>query len=188
MGRQVMFFATAIDYLYLYELISSKNCIILDEAGNKQSNDYFLNNEKLLDNWIPPHYIATEKSKFVLYESQTINPLFSEVIELSYCYLSASCSPKNTDFNSNLDFANGITNNSYQYGRIWYESSYYDSKGILRKKSEEIEQIYSFLARSIRKKSKKANNDSFYIMPDAYKLYKENKYFPCCQNFDIDFD
>ena len=196
MGRQIRFFATPTDYRELLESAFSKKCFVLDREAKKTSFECISNeSQKRLYVVDPQLYIATEKSNIIMYsERGGINPIFSDVIEVANCHLSYDSFLKRKEMLKSADnilsfcISDDATQNRYEHGRLWYETSYYDNDDTLVRKNNDIEKVYSSLVREIRKKSKKSNNGSFYILPNAYKLYKNNMFIPCSGKFDIIFD
>lgn len=194
MGRQIRFFATPTDYCELLENVFSKKCFVLDREAKQTSYKYISSEiEKRL--YGPQVYIATEKSNIIMYSGvRVIDPIISDVIEVVNCHLSYESFVKRKEMLKSADntsyfcIPDDITLNRYEHGRLWYETSYYDNNGILVKKNNDIEKVYSSLVREIRKKSKKSNDGAFYILPDAYKQYKNNLFMPCSGNYDIAFD
>lgn len=181
MGKQIRFFAVSTDWQLIFENVFDKNLILMDRFGNKQSIEETVNIfAEFSKTHLFQYYIATDKSRVVQFQpSLIIDSMKSDVIEIDAGHLSRLVNPP-----EHLRDAD----NRYEHARFWYATSYYDDEGKIIQKINEIDKVYSSLARFVRKHSIKSQDGDFYILPDAYRLYKENKFIPCSGLYDIIFD
>lgn len=220
MGQQVCFFITPKDLRCFLDSVLSDDIIILDEYGKQitsydlcaKAEDVFNKKQGALG-----HYYFTKKEFNIFYSpsSNTIDSLYSEAIEFSYCRhfpkteLDMSSIDKRFSkngfvviddteiFRKMLDdlYANPVyidnpnyIENGYEHGRLWFDSAYYDENGIKTIKRTELKKLYNHMKRFITKNWKLANNKFGYIGMEAYDLYKKNIIRPCSGKNLIKFD
>ena len=181
MGKQICFFAVSTDWQLIFEHVFNKNLILMDNYGNKQSFEETLNTfAQCPQKNLSHYYIAVDKSRVVQFQpSLIIDSMKSDVIEINAGHLSRLINPPEHLLDAD---------NRYEHARFWYATSYYDDEGKTIRKIDEIDKVYSSLVRFVRKHSIKSQDGYFYILPNAYRLYKENKFRPCSGLYDIVFD
>ena len=89
MGKQICFFATAVDFHQLLDLIYNRGSYIIDQSGNKVSFEDAISNisEAYKTGRVLSHYYIVKDSwKIVYWDSGHVNQLVSEAIELSICH------------------------------------------------------------------------------------------------------
>lgn len=213
MGKQIRFFATNNDWCNLFDSIYSKGLYIIDDNGNRfnlcEVKD-ILHNPK---NKIFMYYIVKDNWK-IDYNGTFIFPLTSELIELSICrsipQTTVDLSPVDKHFQKGEyivvndrdkylklyeDYMKDpiyvpnphYIENGYEHGRFWCPTSYYDNNGNTVYQNKEVIKEYNFLVRLIKKDAIISQDKAFYIMPDAYKKYKENTFIPRAGCYSIDF-
>lgn len=183
MGKQICFFATPKDYFELFDHIVNKGWYFVDDYGEsislEQAKQMVQNHYD--NNGLCLKIFATSKNltfvKNIGSHRDFVDTLLSDVIEIIVC----SPPPPNI-----RDLV--MLPNQYQHGRFWYERQYYDCHGNTVIKSTEVDKMYNSLVRKIRKKAVISKDKFAYILPDAYRLYKEELYFPCSGKHKIIFD
>lgn len=165
-----MFFTAEKDLCELLEFVYANGGILIYEDGTEvEKSDWIhLPDEEYIEkkfrfyNW----YIKLDNSymKFGYAENidrKSVDFFYSEVIKLSIPKWSRT------------------VKDGYVNGRIWYEYRYYDENGEL-KDTKYLDSFYNKIKRYITKNYRISEDKYFYIAPEAYKLYKENKYVPLC--------
>ena len=183
MGRQICFFATPNDYFLLFDYIVESKWLFLDDFGNTISLDRVKEMvQSHYDNqgFFLRFYITKNDLKIVrnVYSNRTlVDGLFSDVIEIIIC------SPPAPNIRGLVKLPN-----QYEHGRFWYEKKYFDQHGNIVTKSQELDKMFQSLSRRVRKNAVISNNKFAYILPEAYKAYKEGNFNPCSGRNAIDFD
>ena len=174
MGKQIRFFATAIDYYMVLECVINNGWILINNCGDKVPlsqakqlvQEYYEDKIKYLT------FFATKEGfnifKHFRADHTFMDMLCSEVIEIS------ACSPLASNIHGIITLPN-----QYEHGRIWYEKQYYDNDSNIMTKNDELDKMYNLLVRMIKRKSVISADRSAYILPDAYRLYKEGRFIPC---------
>ncbi len=184
MGRQICFFATAKDYYILFDHIVNKGWVFIDRCGENISlervkqmvQDNYDNNSSCLMVYITKKDFNI-KYKYLDSNETFIKTIESEVIEISIC-----CPPARN--------IKGlvVAPNQYEHGRLWYERQYYDKNANMVIKSKELDKMFDSLARKVRANGIISETEFAYILPDAYKLYKEGRFIPCSGRNKINFN
>ena len=176
MGRQIRFYATEEDCIFIITKAYVNGWYIIDDFGNPLSLDdsceqirkYFLGEVGFFVN-----YLAHKNSKIVFLENgKHIDPICSEVIEFFPSMRNPDCK------------------NVFSHGRLWYDKTYYDLRvpeAKLVKKAEELTKMFDCLVKEIKKVALYSKEEMCYIMPDAYALYKEGLYIPREGRVDVVF-
>ena len=183
MGKQICFFATAKDYFMLFDHIINNGWYLVDDYGESISleqakqmvQNHYDNNGLFLQIFATSKNLAFVKN--IGPHREFVDTLLSDVIEVIVC------SPPPPNIRGLI-----ILPNQYEHGRIWYERQYYDCDGKTVTKSAEVDKMYNSLVRKIRTKAVISKDKFAYILPDAYRLYKENRYIPCSGKHKIVFD
>jgi hypothetical protein len=183
MGRQITFFATPTDYIPLIEHILKCGWYILNFEGKRVSLDeikYVMQDSFDKGYVIYDYYATKEGSKIIINKYKVgdrVDSTFSEVIEISVCMLQRYLNGKELE-----------EPNRYEHARFWYDRQYYDDKENIVVKSEELDKMFNSLVRQIKKNAKiSKDNCHWYILPDAYRLYKKGKFIPCSAVSKIEF-
>lgn len=77
--------------------------------------------------------------------------------------------------------------NGFQYGRFWYNDSYFDENGTKHIKSSSVTAIFNSLKKYMSNNYSLSETKFAYIGPDAYMNFKMNKFIPCCGKNVIEF-
>lgn len=184
MGRQICFFATQNDYFLLFDYIVERNWFFIDDSGEKISLDR-------VKEMVQSHYgnqgfhlrfyITKNDFKIVrnVYNKKRIvvDELYSDAIEIIIC------SPPSPNVRGLVKLPN-----QYEHGRFWYEKQYYDQRGNLITKRQDLDKMYQSLAQKVRRISNISKTKFAYILPDAYRMYKEGNFIPCSGRNTIEFD
>ena len=216
MGRQINFYATELDLMPLFEKIIKKGIFVMNKHGEILDIEMIKQIiEENLRKDTPEYmlYLTFPQSKIHFVKSKSCDKKFikfleSEVIEFSFC----KCSRKeikdctrskqyieehkdNFDPNSDeyITIINGLPDipnpnyieNGIEEGRFYYTKHYYIGDLCLRK-AEQLDKIYSCIARYIRTNFMKGEYLS-YIGKDAYKLYLDGLFIPCSGKHRIEF-
>lgn len=184
MGRQICFFATPNDYFLLFDYIDESKWFFIDESGNSISLDRVKEMvQSHYDNqgFYLRFYITKNDFKIVrnVYDNNRIrvDALYSDVIEIIIC------SPPARNIRGLIKLPN-----QYEHGRFWYERQYYDKNGNIITKSQDVDKMYQSIVRRVRKNAVISKSKFAYILPEAYKAYKEGNFKPCSGRNAIDFD
>ena len=78
--------------------------------------------------------------------------------------------------------------NGYDYGRLWYSSSFIDKEGINIKKAKNLDTLYNALQHFIKTKFRLTKDGFAYIGPDAHKQYIKGIFIPCSGSYRIQVD
>lgn len=187
MGRQICFFATQNDYFFLFDYIVESEWFFIDESGDTISLDRVKEMvQSHYDNqgFHLRFYITKNDFKIVrnIYNNDgekiiRVNELYSDVIEIIIC-----SSPS-----SNI---RGLVKspNQYEHGRFGYERQYYDQIGNIIIKRPDLDKMHQTLVRKVRKNGINSKKKFAYILPDAYRRYKEGTFIPCSGRNTIEFD
>ena len=183
MGRQICFFATPVDYFLILEHIVDIGWFFIDYNGEERSlteikqmiEDHYNYEGKRLSFFISSKTLKIVKDSFPNFSR--IDEYCSEVIEISIC------SPPPPNIRGLITLPN-----QYESGRLWYTRQYYDYTGNTVLKSTEIDKMYNSLVRKIKKNSILSRDKFAYILPDAYRRYKEGIFIPCSGKISIIFD
>ena len=183
MGRQICFFATAKDYFAIFDYFVEKKWFFIDIHGEKIPIN-------MVKNMVQSHYESKGVALKIFATNDNLNlvtwtanhmkfvdTMFSDVLEIIIC------SPPARNIRGLT-----ILPNQYEHGRIWYERQYYDRNGNIVIKSQEVDKMYNALVRRIRKNAVISKDKFAYILPEAYRLYKEGCFRPCSGIVSIDFD
>ena len=188
MGRQICFFATPTDYFLLFDYIVESEWFFIDDSGNEISLDRVKETvQSHYDNqgFHLRFYITKKDFKIVrnVYNNDgekiiCVDSLYSDVIEIIIC----SRPPSNIHGLVKLP-------NQYGHGRFWYERQYYDQIGNILTKRLDLDKMHQALVRKVRKNGINSKRKfAYYILPDAYRRYKEGTFIPCSGKISIDFD
>ena len=187
MGRQICFFATQNDYFVLFDYIVESEWVFMDDSGNTISLDrvkemvqaHYDNQGFFLRFYITKNDFIIERNVYNNDNKKRIcvDALYSDVIEIIIC------SPPPPNIRGLVKLPN-----QYEHGRFWYERQYFDQYGNIVTKRHDLDKMYQSLARRVRKDAVISNNKFYYILPDAYRRYKEGAFIPCSGRINIGFD
>ena len=150
MGRQVRFFMAEKDELIFLERILEHGYLILDDKGNTLTvNDAHSSNNLSL--------FFTFSGAHIIKSGGFVEQIESEVIQFSRC----RCWSKNI----------------LESGRIWAEFKYWNSEDKLTTKGNQFSEMYTILAKWLKKTMKLSADKEYYIGEQAYQLYKEKIVF-----------
>lgn len=151
MGRQVNFLCSAVDFTSVFDWIHEHDAGFFDEQGNQLIGK-------------PEELLITD---FVIsYHVGLLN------------YMRQSPPPGSVAYYipETIVFSVEPYIREIKYCRIWTEFSYWNDQDELVHKSEVFEKFYEGLAKMIKKKAiLDTDRCGFYIMSDAYEIYKEKQ-------------
>ena len=169
MGRQIMFYADAVDMEHLIRFIQQCNGIIINEDGSVLDDDD-------LSHILEPEYL---ESKF---------PYVDLWIKLENSLISYDYYPKSNRTSLKLFESEAIQfsrpssrkneKNLFSWGRFWYAPKSYDADGRILVKNPDLNILYNALKRYIRKNYRISRDKLTYIAPHCYELYKRGEYLP----------
>ena len=183
MGKQICFFATRNDYFTIFDFLLKNRWVLIDESGNsipferakQMVTDHYNGEQRLFNLYITKYGLNIVKK---VYPNITfVDSLFSDVIEITVC----SPPPPNIE-------GLVILPNQYEHGRLWYEKRYYDENGNAIAKCDDLDKMYNSLTLMIKSQAIISTDKFAYILPDAYKLYKEGRFIPCSGKIKINFN
>ena len=183
MGKQICFFATPNDYFAIFDYVIEKEWFFINDYGVKIPYDTVkrMVQSHYNDKGFVLRFYLTKKGLNIVNNagsnSRFVDALFSDVIEISIC------SPPPPNVRGLI-----VLPNQYEHGRFWYEKQYYDQNDNIITKSQELDKMYSSLVRRVRKNAIISKTKFAYILPDAYRKYKEGTFIPCSGRNTIEFD
>lgn len=162
MGRQVQFFMSDSDEMEFLDLARDRNDLIMDTKANQ------LTVEGICGSDLYKVYLAMPAlGAIVQRPSGYITDSESRVVEFVRCQRGDKTIDK---------------------GRIWAELKDYDLSGRPVSRSEQLEDMYNFYAKWIKKHYKISKDKRFYIARDAYHKYKEEGYIMRSGAYQPEFD
>lgn len=150
MGKQIEFFMTKADELEFLKVVSANNFLIMDDRTTKISM-----NEAIESNALSL-FFTFENAKVYKSNNGFLDVIISEAIQFSRSLNRGDCSIRS--------------------GRIWAEFKYYNSSHELTAKSKQMSDMYSTLAKWIKKNMKQSKCKNFYVGNAAYSFYKAEGY------------
>ncbi len=192
MGRQVRFFVTDNDIDDLIEVIHQNNGQIITRLSKQCSSLADFKEKDDLEG--KQFFIKFQNSKLINrggLSSHILDQLSSEVVEVSLCrnvnkeIVDVSMLGKTVEpiYIPNPDYSLS----TFECGRIWYESKYYDEQGNIVEKSEDLKTMFDILKKYIRKNYHISVQKDYYIGPDAYLKYLKGEFKTKAGRYDIVF-